>query len=408
VFPDTPEQEFEGIDLLDATKLVPEELAPVQPIGRLTLNRNPTNFFAETEQVAFHVGHLVRGIEVTDDPLLHGRLFSYLDTQLTRLGGPNFSQIPINRPVAPVNDNHRDGFMQQAVPHGRTPYLPNGVGGGCPFLASDAEGGYAHVPQVVEGPKTRERAETDDDVQARMFWRSLTSVEQDHVVNAYRFELGKVDVPAVVDRMLVRLARVDPELATLVAGGLGLVAPDVDVVRAEVDPSPALRMVRDETFPADGRVVQILASDGCDLVGIRALRDELLAAGLTVHVVATHKGAIAGAGRKPDELVVDRSFLTACSAEADALVVADRTSLAGERAVLTYVQEAYRHHKTIAAWGDGTDVLDAAGVEGDGAGIVVAPRPTKAMARAVVAALGKHRHWERAPGPLLAARALVP
>jgi catalase len=211
----------------------------------------------------------------------------------------------------------------------------------------------------------------------------------------------------VVDRMLVRLARVDTELATLVAGGLGLVAPDVDVDRAEVDPSPALRMVRDETFPADGRVVQILASDGCDLVGIRALRDELLAAGLTVHVVATHKGAIAGAGRKPDELVVDRSFLTACSAEADALVVADRTSLAGERAVLTYVQEAYRHHKTIGAWGDGAAVLDAAGVEADAAGVVLAAKATKTMARAVVAALGRHRHWERAPEPLLAARALT-
>src|SRR5687767_6812027 len=125
VMPDSEDQYFEGIDLLDATKIVPEELVPVQAIGRMTLDRNPTNFFAEVEQVAFHVGHLVRGIEVVDDPLLHGRLFSYLDTQLTRLGGPNFSQIPINRPVAPVNDNHRDGFMQQAVPHGRTPYLPN-------------------------------------------------------------------------------------------------------------------------------------------------------------------------------------------------------------------------------------------------------------------------------------------
>ncbi len=129
VFPDDSGQFFEGIDLLDATKLVPEELAPVQPIGRLTLNRNPTNFFAETEQVAFHVGHLVRGIEGTDDPLFQARLFSYLDTQLTRLGGPNFSQIPINRSISPVNDNHRDGFMQMAVPAGRTPYLPNGGGG---------------------------------------------------------------------------------------------------------------------------------------------------------------------------------------------------------------------------------------------------------------------------------------
>ena len=125
VMPDSDDQYFEGIDLLDSTKLVPEELVPVQPIGRMTLNRCPANFFAEVEQVAFHAGHLVRGIEVTDDPLMQARLFSYLDTQLTRLGGPNFSQIPINRPQSPVNDNFRDGFHQQAVHHGRTPYLPN-------------------------------------------------------------------------------------------------------------------------------------------------------------------------------------------------------------------------------------------------------------------------------------------
>jgi catalase len=407
VFPDTEDQTFAGIDLLDSTKIVPEELAPVQPVGRLQLNRNPTNFFAETEQVAFHVGHLVRGIEITDDPLLHGRLFSYLDTQLTRLGGPNFSQIPINRPHAAVNDNHRDGFMQMAVHHGRTPYLPNGVGGGCPFLATAEEGGYEHVPRPVQGVKTRERAETDDHVQAALFWRSLTPVEQDHLVNAFRFELGKVDVPAVVERMLVRLAQVDVELCALVAGGLGMPVPDERPTFEPPVPSPALRMVRDERYPVDGRVVQVLTSDGCDLAGVRALRDELLGAGLAVHVVATHKGAILGSGRKADELTVDRSFLTACAAEADAIVVAAGTTLAGERAALTYVQEAFRHHKTIGAWGDGAGVLDTAGVPTEGPGVEIAPRVTKALARALVAALGRHRHWERAPEPLLAAGALV-
>ncbi len=145
VMPDNEEQSFNGIDLLDATKLVPEELVPVQPIGRMTLNRCPANFFAEVEQVAYHTGHVVRGIEVTDDPLMQARLFSYLDTQLTRLGGPNFSQIPINRSLSPVNDNHRDGFHQQAVHQGRTPYLPNAVGGGCPFLAGADDGGYINI-----------------------------------------------------------------------------------------------------------------------------------------------------------------------------------------------------------------------------------------------------------------------
>ena len=174
----------------------------MQPIGRMTLNRNPTNFFAETEQVAFHAGHLVRGIEVTDDPLMQARLFSYLDTQLTRLGGPNFAQIPINRPHAPVNDNLRDGFMQQAVHHGRTPYLPNAVGGGCPFLAGDEDGGYIHVPRTVEGAKVRDRGPDDEYVQATLFWQSMTEAEQDHIVDAFTFELGKVEVPVVVERMV--------------------------------------------------------------------------------------------------------------------------------------------------------------------------------------------------------------
>jgi catalase len=426
IFPDTPEQTFEGIDLLDATKIVPEELAPVQPIGRMVLNRNPTNFFAETEQVAFHVGHLVQGIEATDDPLLHGRLFSYLDTQLTRLGGPNFQQIPINRPIAAVNDNHRDGFMQMAVHHGRSPYLPNGIGGGCPFTAAAAEGGYVHVPAVVEGPKTRERAATDDDGQARMFFHSLTPVEQDHLVNAFRFELGKVDVPSVVERMLLRLARVDMGLATLVAAGLGMPVPDEPSPNGHVAhgggggdgrvadggdggggigeygagpaaSSPALSMVREELFPPDGRVVHVLAADGCDVAGVKALKDALTIAGCAVHVIATHKGAVTAGGRRRDTVTVDRSFLTACSAEADAVVVASGSELESDQYALMYVQEAYRHHKPLGAWGDGALLLTGAGIGTSASGVVVADKANRSFARDLVTSLGRHRHWDRAP-----------
>jgi catalase len=380
----------------------------------MTLNRNPANFFAEVEQVAYHVGHLVRGIEVVDDPLMQARLFSYLDTQLTRLGGPNFSQIPINRPHAPVNDNFRDGFMQQAVHHGRTPYLPNAVGGGCPFLAGAEDGGYIHVPRVVQGAKVRERGPDDEYAQATVFWNSMTEAEQDHIVDAYTFELGKVEVPAVVERMVIRLALIDEELARRVAIGLGLPAPsapapdgeddgDRDGGRGEVpdatggvESSPALSMVTDNQYPPDGRVVHILANDGSDLVGIRSVRDALFAEGLTPHVVATHKGAIAGGGRRADELTVDRSFHTASSAEADAVIVAGGTGLASDPAVVTYVQSAYRHFKPIAAWGDGVELLTAAGVESDGPGVVVADRASKTFARSVVAALSVHRHWDRA------------
>jgi catalase len=418
VMPDTDDQYFGGIDLLDSTKIVPEELVPVQPIGRMTLNRNPTNFFAEVEQVAYHTGHLVTGIEVTDDPLMQARLFSYLDTQLTRLGGPNFSQIPINRPHAPVNDNFRDGFHQDAVHHGRTPYLPTAVGGGCPFLAGAEDRGYINVPRPVEGVKVRDRAPDDPYAQARLFWNSMTEIEQDHIVDAYTFELGHVEVPAVVQRMVVRLSLVDGDLARRVCVGLGLPTPtpeqqealDPAVPNADaeldgspvpdatggLDSSPSLAMITEDRYPVDGRVVQILASDGCDLAGIRALRDAILASGAVPHVIAPHKGAIAAGGRKSDELTVDRSFHTASSAEADAFVVAAGTSLAGDPAVATWLQSAYRHFKPVAAWGDGADVLAAAGIASDAPGVVVTPKSNRSLANAVVGALSVHRAWDRA------------
>jgi len=408
VMPDTEDQYFEGIDLLDSTKIVPEELVPAVPVGRLTLNRNPTNFFAEVEQVAFHAGHLVRGIEAVDDPLLQARLFSYLDTQLTRLGGPNFTQIPINRPTAAVNDNFRDGFMQQAVHHGRTPYLPTAVGGGCPFLAADEDGGYVHVPRQVMGPKVRERGPDDEYAQAALFWRSVTEIEQNHIVDAFTFELGKVDVPAVVKRMVSRLALVDTGLAERVSVGLGLRWPvmiddaasaapaddDIADVTGGVESSPALAMVTEDVYPPEGRIVQIYVNDGADLSGIRLMQEAIIAAGATAHVVAPHKGAVNG--RRGDELPVDRSFHTTSSAEADAIVIARGTNLASNPAVITSVQAAYRHFKPIAAWGDGADLLEAAGVPTDAPGVEVAERATKTFAKALFTAMSVHRHWERA------------
>jgi len=408
VMPDSEEQYFEGIDLLDSTKLVPEELVPVQPIGRMTLNRNPANFFAEVEQVAYHSGHLVRGIEGVDDPLFQARLFSYLDTQLTRLGGPNFNQIPINRPHAPVNDNLRDGFMQQAVHHGRTPYLPNGVGGGCPVLATEEEGGYVHVPRQVNGPKIRERGPDDEYGQARLFWNSMTAAEQGHIVDAYTFELGKVEVQAVVERMVGRLVLIDRGLAARVCVGLGLPVPAAPPVNSDtpdapdatggLSASPALAMVTENVYPLHGRVVHVLADDGADLAGIRSLRDSLREVGITVHVVATHKGTIAGSGRKVDQVAVDRSFHTASSAEADALVVAGGSGshLAADPGVVTYVQSAFRHQKPIAAWGNGADLLAAAGAAPDAPGVVAAERSNKAFAKAFLGSMAVHRHWERA------------
>lgn len=195
----------------------------MQRIGKMVLNRNPDNFFAETEQVAFHPGHVVPGIDFTNDPLLQGRLFSYLDTQLIRLGGPNFAEIPINRPV----NNQRDGYMRQTINKGRVSYFPNSLGGGCPMMAPEQMGGYVHYAEKVDGHKIRARSQSFQDQfsQARLFWKSLTPPEQEHLVEAAHFELGKVETMAVRERVVEWFNEIDHELATRVAAGIGVAAP---------------------------------------------------------------------------------------------------------------------------------------------------------------------------------------
>src|SRR4051812_33502735 len=220
------EHSFE-FDLLDPTKIIPEEIVPVRRIGKLTLNRNPENFFAETEQVAFHTGTIVPGIDFTNDPLLQGRLFSYLDTQLLRLGGPNFHEIPINRPVAAVHNNQRDGFMRQTVNRGQVSYEPNSLRGGCPFQAGMDMSGFTSYAERIDAQKIRARSQSffDHFSQATLFFNSQTETEQNHIIRALRFELGKVETPPIRERMLGLLAQVDKTLAQRVADGLGLAVP---------------------------------------------------------------------------------------------------------------------------------------------------------------------------------------
>ncbi|WP_345602132.1 catalase, partial [Streptomyces chumphonensis] len=377
VFPDTPEQTFEGIDLLDPTKIVPEELAPVQPIGLLTLDANPTNYFAETEQVAFHPGHLVPGIDVTDDPLLAGRLFSYIDTQITRLGGPNFAQIPVNRPHAPVNDMTRDGLHQDAVHRGVAPYRPNSLDGGCPFLAGPEAGGYVEVPvPIAESSKVRAAPASFNDhfSQPRRFWLSLTPVEQEHVIAAYSFELGKCYENAVKERALRTLASIDPRLCAEVAKGLGMPVPEPSEPPASVEPSPALSQVGGE-WPVTGRVVGIVADAGSDLAGVRALRRAVFDADMVPLVIAPTGGELTDGDGDP--ITVQRTFATARSVEFDAVLLAGnpapgedahgaRDAKAGDggRAatdprVLLLVAEAYRHAKAVGGWADGEEALRA-------------------------------------------------
>ncbi|WP_311390009.1 catalase [Corynebacterium haemomassiliense] len=392
VFPDTEDQMFEGIDLLDPTKLVPEELAPVEIIGTMTLNKNPRNYFEEVEQVAFCPSHLPPGIDVTADPLLQGRLFSYLDTQISRLGGPNFSQLPINRPQTPVNDNLRDGMHQVASHTGVAPYKPNTLDGGAPTEATVDEGAFIDVPVAVNGEITREHPASFDDhfSQARLFYLSLTDVEQEHLTQALSFELGKCYEESVKTRYLEVLAHVDQDLAETVADNLGLPHPEKQQV-AEVEPSKALSQMGG-TWPIDGRQIGVLIStdiEGGQAAAVGKLVDELSAAGTTPLVVA-EKGGTVKLGDK--DAPISRTYLTASSIEFDAVVVVNPPA---KTDVDTILGECERHKKAIVAVGEaGKQALEAARVPTDQPGIV-AVDTADAAAAPVKELLASHRVWER-------------
>ncbi|MCW2724189.1 MAG: katE [Frankiales bacterium] len=401
VMPDDGTDSFAGIDLLDPTKIVPEELVPVQPIGRLTLDRNPTNYFAETEQVAFHVGHLVPGIEVTNDPLMQARLFSYLDTQLTRLGGPNFAQLPINRPHAPVNDMLRDGMHQTAIHTGVAPYLPNSVDGGEPRVAAEDEGGYVQLARPVEGSVVRGKPASFDDhfSQPTMFYRSLTEVEQAHVVEALSFELGKVYEQSIKERTLQVLANVDADLCAQVAAALGLPAPKGNPAE-DVEPSPALSQVVTAPGPIAGRKVGVVADAGSDLAGIGRLRKAVEKLGASLLVIAP-VGGVLKKGKTTE--IVERTLLTVRSIEFDAILVAGGTTPTNDIRLALLVQEAYRHCKTLGAWGDAAELLKALGVSTDDPGVVVGDGVAKEFTTELVAAVGLHRAWDRESAMMAAA-----
>ena len=407
------EAQAEGFsfDVLDATKLIPEELVPVKPVGRMVLNRNPDNFFAETEQVAFCAAHVVPGIDFSNDPLLAGRIHSYVDTQITRLGGPNFHEIPINAPLAPVHNNQRDGLHRQAIARGRVAYEPNSLGGGCPFQAGSA--GFVSFPQPMEGDKLRGKPEkfADHYTQATLFYNSQTPVEQAHIAGGFRFELSKVMVPAIRERMLSSLVNVSQQLAAAVAAGLGMTVPEAmpkamtDAVNPEVTVSPALSL---NARPGDGgirsRCVALLVANGVDGPSVAAVQAALLAAGATAYLVAPRLGLI-----KPlngDALEATKTLENAPSVLFDGLVLpdgADGVTLLGSRVeVMDFISNQYRHGKTILALGASKALIEQAGVpmtlaSGDAdPGILTGDSANVEQAiKGFIKALGKHRHPER-------------
>jgi len=421
-------------DLLDPTKLIPEEIVPVRRIGKMTLNRNPDNFFAETEQVAFHTGNIVPGIDFTNDPLLQGRLFSYLDTQLLRLGGPNFHEIPTNRPIAPLHNNQRDGHMRQTVNRGQTSYEPNSLKGGCPFQAGADMSGFTSYAERIDAQKIRARSASffDHFSQATLFFNSQTEPEQNHIVNALRFELGKVETPHIRERMLFLLSQVDKGLANRVAAGLGTTVPakldkpmnmslpaDGDPKKFQpkratqaIETSPRLSMVENPNFPKDNiktRKVAFLIADGFNNAAVSEMKQALLTAGAAVMTVAPRLGMLTGANG--EQIKADLSFLTGSSVVFDAVYVPGGeesiAALKNENEASNFLNEAHRHCKTIAASGAGVQLLKTAGITRIStdtkasrpsveAGIVTnADDGAAKIASAFIKGISQHRHWER-------------
>ncbi len=406
------EAQAEGFDfdVLDATKLVPEELVPVRPVGRLVLNRNPDNFFAETEQVAFCTAHVVPGIDFTNDPLLAGRIHSYVDTQISRLGGPNFHEIPINAPVAPVHNHQRDGMHRQAIHRGKVAYEPNSLGGGCPFQAGAA--GFVSFPEPVDSIELRAKPEkfAEHYRQATLFFESQTEVEKAHIIAAFRFELSKVTVPAIRMRTVSMLRNVSDELAAAVAEGLGMRdLPEamprlMEAAEGTVEVSPALSL---EFRPGDGSVrtrkVAILVAGGVDADWLAETVESLQAEGVVARLVGPRVGFFPTS--QGTTIEADASLESEPAVLFDGVIVPDGkvvlAALMDDGRAAEFLRDQIRHSKTLLAVGSGAQLLLQAGLP-DGyedPGLLRAkPRDTAAVAR-FLHALGKHRHPVRDRDP---------
>jgi catalase len=409
--PESREHEFD-FDLLDPTKIIPEEAVPVRPVGKMVLDRNPDNFFAETEQVAFHTANLVPGIDFSNDPLLQMRNFSYLDTQLLRLGGPNFAHIPVNRPVARVSTNQRDGFGQQRIHHGQTAYFKNTLGGGCPAIAD--EGVFRHYQEKVEGHKIRKRADSFQDYysQATLFWNSMSGWEREHIVAAFRFELGKCEHMHVREAVVEQLNHVDHVLAGRVAEGVGVKPPTEETVRNHGRGSPALSQDNTAKDSIRSRKVAVLVADGVESGPVTELTDALREGGAIPEVLASVDGAVQSSTGQ--ELPTDRALNTMASVLYDAVVVpggAQAASvLSGDGYAMHFISEAVKHAKVVAGIGAGAELVQraAAGAitpstaDHDWSldhGVLTAPSAANGLpdgfVRSFSELLAGHRVWER-------------
>ncbi|MGB3776649.1 MAG: catalase, partial [Leeuwenhoekiella sp.] len=386
IIPEEDEHKFD-FDILDATKLIPEEIVPVKIVGKMVLNRNPENFFAETEQVAFLPGSIVPGIDFTNDPLLQGRLFSYRDTQLSRLGTPNFHQIPINRPITEVHNNQRDGHMQTEIPKGQTAYFPNTLGGGCPFLSSVEDGGFESYQERIDARKIRTRSESFSDhfSQPALFYRSLAEWEKKHVMEAYSFELGKCNHKHIQERMLWLIAQIDEELAGKVADNIGVGIPE-DIERPinqavgadanvedhqpgekkiYLESSPKLSQDKTKFDTIATRQIAFLVGDGFAMKDVDQMKTALEKENAVVNLIAPHGGTVKC--DKDMDHKVTASIMTTESVLYDAVYIPGGKksieSLLKEAKFIKFINESLKYCKAIAADNEGKELLDKSAVK---------------------------------------------
>ena len=414
IFTEEQAEQF-SFDVLDATKIIPEELVPVMPVGRMVLNRNPDNFFAETEQIAFCTAHIVPGLDFSNDPLLAGRIHSYVDTQITRLGGPNFHEIPINSAVAQVHNNQRDGMHRQAIPRGRVSYEPNSLGGGCPFQAGTQ--GFMSFPERIAEDKVRGKAErfAEHYAQARLFWNSQTPIEKEHILRAFRFELTKVQTPAVRERVVAMLANVADDLARTLAADLGMEMPEPLPAALKSAPTPEVESSSKLSLfarPGDGRVqarkIAIIVASGIDGAFVKAAQAALAKVGAVARLVGPRLGAVES--DKGEALEVDATLETTPGVLYDGLIVPGgrlaMQALGNVGHAAEFIKDQYRHCKPILAVGDGASLVENSGVpsrlpsgEPDPGMLVFDEKgAAKALPR-FIEALAQHRHFARALDP---------
>ncbi|PKM19433.1 MAG: catalase HPII [Gammaproteobacteria bacterium HGW-Gammaproteobacteria-15] len=403
-----------SFDVLDSTKLIPEELVPLTPVGRMVLNRNPDNFFAETEQVAFCTAHVIPGIDFSNDPLLAGRIHSYVDTQISRLGGPNFHEIPINSPLAQVQNNQRDGMHRQAINRGRVAYEPNSLAGGCPFQAGTA--GFMSFPETISEDKVRGKPEkfAEHYAQATLFYNSQTAIEKAHIAAAFRFELSKVEVPAIRQRMLSSLVNVSKELASEVAKGLGITLPQAmpkaiaETQPPEVTESPALSLT---ALPGEcgirTRQIAVLVDNGVHYASLLSLYKALTDAGAVVHFVGPRVGTfVSGSG---EQIIANKSMENSPSVLFDALVLPDGKdavqALAACVDTADFIINQFRHGKAMLAVGASRQLLKSVGIDASSTkahGVLLADcAKVEEIASTFIKAVAAHRHPSRDTKPAI-------